>query len=107
MVLQATFLTTEGREGEESMGYFNKTMELYEIYNYITISQHLHIQSRLSSKLGLPPLQQSQDPLTYLSQLDACLERWESRLIPSLKYEKFRGNVKDPSYRQAVYLRLR
>lgn len=107
MVLQATFLEIEDNEKDESMGYFNKNMELYEIYNYITISQHLHIQSRLSNKLGLPPLHQSQDPLTFLWQLDACLEKWDSRLTPALRYDNSRRDVKSFSYRQAVYLRMR
>ena len=107
MVAQATALTANGSDGEEPEDYFSKTMELYEINNYTTVSQYLYTQRAVSDKLGMPPLQESRDILTVVSQLDDCLERWERRLPPALRYEGFAGDVNNCSYGQALCLRLR
>ena len=106
MLLQATALTTSS-DGEEAGDYFTKTMELYEINNSTTVSQYLYTQRIASGKLGMPPLQELRDPVTIISQLDVCLEQWECRLPPSLKYGNFAGDVHHPSYGQALCLRLR
>lgn len=87
--------------------YFIKTLELYEICNHIMLSQTPSQHSEFFQRLGLPMLYQCQDQMGNISRLDACLNKWEQSLPPSLRYHDTQDSSYGSMRREALYLRSR
>jgi hypothetical protein len=100
-------VTDSGNDKDQTSTCFENTIELYEIANHVTQYQQLHRYGNRQDSLGLPPLFQAREPFDSISQLDACIDKWEQRLPQHLRYGHLPSDASQVSHMQSAYLRLR
>lgn len=91
--------------------FFVKSVRLYEIMNRIINELYGSMNGPSKTKRGTPesdnPEEEADDDLDIVVRLDRCLNRWESRIPPHLKWEQLSANGDEIHKRQTVILRMR